>query len=309
MSYLRSVLTDEQIDIYLNPNLGYYYLDAMKNLSMEGEIVFSRTVSTLGELISNTLVLPLDSAKTGYSSAVFSSDETNKSILLSGPKGVFFLQLPLQSDLNEESYDHDGIRLVRTDNEKEDGKNLSLRIRIAKKHDRYEDTEESRTHETDHYSVRITRDTADLPEGVSEEMISEMNPVEAELEVHYSSKLQLSSPTTMDISCRIRQGEYDFTLTGTVKTSSPWTFTPFDTKNAVQGDQYNCEDLEKLVNEWAENAEKTLVRTPEEILPADSAGDPDVSGTDDTEESEEAEPVDAGPEESPVSENTEETQG
>ena len=279
MSYLRSVLSEAQINTYLNPNLLYYYLDAMKNLSLEGEIVFSKTVSTLGELINNSLVLPLDPAKTGYSTATFSSDETCKSILLTGAKGTFFLRLPLNFDLKSESYHYEGIRLVLAENDNPDRQSVALEISIRKDHDKFDDPDEGRTNETDHYTVHIVRNTSELPESVSEEMIPEMKAVDAEAEIHYSSKLQLSSPTTMEISCRILQGDYDFSLAGAVKTASPWTFTPFDISNAVPANHFSHEELENLLDKWTESAEKTIVRTPEEIRQADPSNTPGDSSS------------------------------
>ena len=103
-----------------------------------------------------------------------------------------------------------------------------------------------------------------------------MDPIGAELELHYSSKLQLSSPTTLEISCSVRQGKYDFTLAGQVKAASPWTFTPFDITHAAEAGRYQLKDFESLKEAWIRQAEEKLVRTPEEIRPAEPTAVPEI---------------------------------
>ena len=133
MGFFREKLSKEQIDTYLNPDLGYFYIDAMKQLDMEGEILFSRTVSTLGELIRSSLVLPMDPGKTGYSSVTLENNETRRSIFMSGPRGMLYLELPIDFDLKAENYEKEIVRFVLVDNENEDAKNVALRIILSKK--------------------------------------------------------------------------------------------------------------------------------------------------------------------------------
>ena len=137
--------------------------------------------------------------------------------------------------------------------------------------DKYDDADETRTHEEDHYVISIARDMSDLPEAFSAEEIPEMPDVNASLDLHYSSKMQLSSPTTLEFSCIILQGEYNFSLAGKVKTASQWLFAPFDVTNAIDAVNYSCDEFMKLKNQWIDAAEKDLDRTPEEIQLAESA--------------------------------------
>ena len=276
MEALKNVLSEDQIRTYLNPNLGYFYLEAMESLQLDGEIVFSRTMSTLGDLIQNTLTLPLDESKTGYSSIIFQNDEKRKTLSVSGAKGLFLLGLPVDFDFSAESYEEAVLQFIRIDSENREHRNIALRIELSKKHDKYEEEEETRNHETDRYTIEAVRDTSALPEGYSEALIPEMDPIGAELELHYSSKLQLSSPTTLEISCSVRQGKYDFTLAGQVKTASPWTFTPFDITHAAEAGRYQLKDFESLKEAWIRQAEEKLVRTPEEIRPAEPTAVPEI---------------------------------
>ena len=270
MGFFREKLSKEQIDTYLNPDLGYFYIDAMKQLDMEGEILFSRTVSTLGELIRSSLVLPMDPGKTGYSSVTLENNETRRSIFMSGPRGMLYLELPIDFDLKAENYEKEIVRFVLVDNENEDAKNVALRIILSKKSEKYDNSEEGRIHENENYSVQISRDTEGLPEAVTDDLIPDMAAAEAEINIHYSSKPQLSSPTTLEFSCRIKHGEFDFDLDGSVKTASPWVFAPFSVDDAVNAEDYEKEDFDLLRDTWIRNAEDKLVRLPEEIRQTDT---------------------------------------
>ncbi len=288
MGFFREFLDQEQIDTYMNPNLGYYYVDAMKQLDMKGDILLSRTVSTLGDLIESSLVLPLDTGKTGYDSLTIANSETRKSLLLEGPRGVIYLDLPLEFELKAEQYENAEIRFVRIDHERGKSPNVALKIIASKNTVKFDSTEDNRIHENESYTLKLTRDTEKLPDGVSEEMIPETEDAEAEIGILWSSKSQLSSPTTLELSCKVNHGKFSLGLQGSIKTASPWVFTPFDTRNAVDAGLYEMDDLEKLKETWIENAEKMIVRIP---------GEPS-SSDDETEENESSEtesvPLSAG---------------
>ncbi len=301
MGWFREILSKEQIDVYLNPNLGYYYAEAIEKLDMEGEIRFSRTVSTLGELITSSLYLPLDATKTGYSSVTFENNEKEKSVFLTGPNGVLYLQLPMETDLKNDDYENAEIRFARISNTGEGSKNVALRIAVTRTSEKTEDTAENKIHEKETYTLHIARDTENLPEGIDPEKIEDFADADAEVVIHYSSKPQLSSPTTLEISCEVTQGEYSFNLESELKTASPWVFTPFSVDGAKDAENYTVEDLKDLEKIWIKNAEQKLVRIPEtkpteEINP--ETAEKDETAEESSENAEEAE-ADIHNEESP----------
>ena len=271
LSYFQSILSKEQIDTYLNPELGYYYIEAMEQLNMEGDVLFSRTVSTMGELIQSSLILPMDADKTGYTSATFKNSVTRKSVFFSGPRGVLYIELPSDFNLKDENISDAEIHFALIDNENEEKKNLALKIVLSKVSDRYEDTEESRVHEKEKYTVSITRETEGLPEEINVDSFPEMASADMLIEIHYSSKPQPSSPTTVEFSFKVLQGQYDFDLTGILKTASPWVFSPFDVSGAIDAGSYTKEDFSKLLESWETNAEENLERTSEEEQTEESA--------------------------------------
>ena len=267
MGYFREILSKEQIDLYLNPNLGYYYTDAIRQLDMDGEIEFSRTVSTLGDLINSSLILPLDAGRTGYSSVKLQNNEKNKSILLTGPKGTLYLEVPMETDLIRDDYENAEIRFVKIDNEDQNAKNVSLRITASRKSEKTEDTAANKIHENERYIMHISSDTEGIPEGIDTAKIASYADADAEITVHYSSKPQLSSPTELEVSCMVTHGQYHFSLESKLNTASPWVFTPFSIEGAKDGCGYTIEDLKNLEKSWIKNAEKKLSRIPDSIPP------------------------------------------
>ena len=109
------------------------------------------------------------------------------------------------------------------------------------------------------------RDVSVLPEGVTEEMIPECDETKITAELHYSSKLELSSPTTLEFSLVMEQGGKQIDAAGQVKTASPWTFSAFETENAARLTQLSEEERIKLFEQFTEAAGKTLRRVPQEI--------------------------------------------
>ena len=267
MGYFREILSKEQIDLYLNPNLGYYYADAIRQLDMDGEIEFSRTVSTLGDLINSSLILPLEAGRTGYSSVKLQNNEKNKSILLTGPKGTLYLEVPMETDLIRDDYENAEIRFVKIDNEDQNAKNVSLRITASRKSEKTEDTAANKIHENERYIMHISSDTEGIPEGIDTAKIASYADADAEITVHYSSKPQLSSPTELEVSCMVTHGQYHFSLESKLNTASPWVFTPFSIEGAKDGCGYTIEDLKNLEKSWIKNAEKKLSRIPDSIPP------------------------------------------
>ena len=277
MSILRSSLSEEEIALYFNADLSYYYIESMKNLDLSGSIVYSRTVSTLGELLESTISLPLSESKTGYSTIVIHSDDRRKNFQISGKKGFVYIDLPADFRLSENEFT-ESVRLITINNENNAGRNLALQMEFSKKHEEHHNPEETTSFETDFYSIHAERDVTNLPESVTEDMIDEMDPVALEAELQYSSKSQVySSPTTLEFAVGIQQGVYHYSVTGSVISASPnnvqtnysWAVAPFNTEDAVQTDHYTLADFSGLISEWRNSAERMLIRTPEEIKPAE----------------------------------------
>ena len=277
MKVLKAYLNGDQISAYFNPDLAYYYEDAMNNLDLKGDIVYSRTVSTMGEVLMNSLTLPMSEAKTGYSTLVISNDESRMSFVLSGSKGFCSLEAPVGFDPRAAAYDA-GLRFVRIHAADSEKRNYAVRIHLVKTHEISIDPEdETLTHETDHYTLNIVRDTENLPEGITEEQIPDYGETKAELELHFSSKEKPSSRTYLEFSFRAEQDVYTLEADGMMNSEVPWAFSPFDPGNTVDLSSYSAEDFMNLRTEWIRNANEMLTHTPGEITLSDQPADESAS--------------------------------
>ncbi len=267
MASLKEYLNDEEMALYANANLEAFYGEALSKLDLKGDIIFQKTVSTLGEPLEACLIRPLDEEKTGYSATRIENDAENKSFTISGKKGTYSVTLPTSMD-NWESGSEKTFRVCRANTVDRDGKkedNLSLLITIDKNFIESEEEETARTHETEQYKIRAVRDVSVLPEGLTADLFPEMEDIQAQLELHYSSKIELSSPTTLEFAFQMSKGKAYFDVSGKVKTASPWEFLPFQTENAIHLDVFAKDGMNSIREMWMKGAESAIERIPMEI--------------------------------------------
>ena len=267
MAFLQENLSQEELDIYVNDNLRDFYSEALSHLKMDGDILFKKTVSTMGEPLESSLFLPLDEEKTGYSHLVFQNDQNRKSFTIAGNKGFYSVVLPTDFDIKNSEFEHD-VFFYRANVSDKEGKpldNLALKIHIKKTYNSYEESEDPKTHEITHYSFHAERDLSELPEGITEDSVQEMKDVDADLDLHYSSKPELSSPTTLEFTLNIIQNDQHIDLSGKVKTASPWEFIPFKTEEAVRIKDYDDHARKEPLNRLIEQLNDKIERIPTEI--------------------------------------------
>ncbi len=270
MKILRSFLTGEQISTYFNPDLAYYYTEAMQQLDLKGDIIYSRTVSTMGEVLMNTLSLPIPESKTGFSSVAIQSDDSTTSIILNGSEKTCYLEVPAGFNPYDAEYDA-SFRFILIHAPEKGKDNYSVRIHAVKSHTVYTDPEDdTTTHETDHYMFRLSSDTEKLPDAVSGSEINEFKDAGIELDLHFSSKMKPSSRTYLEVNFKAEQGIYNLEMTGTMNSEVPWTFAPFNPGNAADLAAFQADDWTALKMEWIRNAESLLTHTPKEILPTEA---------------------------------------
>ncbi|MBR6164757.1 MAG: hypothetical protein IKQ45_02365 [Clostridia bacterium] len=268
MAVLKDRMTEEEIAIYTNAGLEAFYLESLQGLEAEGEILFRKTVSSMGEPINALLQLPMDESKTGFRILEVQNDEKKQSFTLSGKNGIYSLEMPLNFDAGAMEYDAE-FRFFRGNavNHKGDAmKDLAVRFSVQKTHTEPEDPEGIRTHETDRYIIHAEKDVTGLPEGMQAESIPEMQQYDAEIELHYSSKTELSSPTTLEFSLSVtRDSIAFFDITGNLKTASPWEFIPFATEGAAKILDFTEEEKEAVAEMWRKNAGEKIERIPKAI--------------------------------------------
>ena len=110
--------------------------------------------------------------------------------------------------------------------------------------------------------MTIEKDTSRIPQEDNAALYPEEEPIRAELSLHYSSKYNQSSPTTLAFRASLTAKDIDLTAEGQMKTASPWTLTPFATENAVELTGLNSEELNLKLAEFMASASEQFKPTP-----------------------------------------------
>ena len=182
--------------------------------------------------------------------------------------------------------------------------NRAVRIDIRKTNEVHE--EDEKTHETDHYSLNIVRDTSYLPEDTDLSAIPDSDPVSMEIDLHYSSKYAQNSATTLDLTAEVRDGDSTLNISARLKTSAPWLFMPFDVIDPEQTGTDKANVLDPYLTDWISNASSIIrhtndpAETVQETIPQES----DAPNAED--ETEMTEETDADAETAPLEETDQE---
>ena len=267
---LDTVMTAEEKQTYLNPNLLYFYAEALQSLQTDRPVRISKRVSAIGDLLRFRLELPLDERTTGYQSLDIETTSLMTMVTVTKTGEVLAAGFPSREKLKQTEFEQSfWFARVNADPEKADG-NRSLRIDVKKSNESYEKDE--KTHETDHYDIRIVKDTAYLPSDTDLSLIPDYDPLEMLIEMHYSSKYAQNSATTLEITADIRQADSQMKILGKLKTAAPWLFMPFEIKDPVQVGTDREKVLDPYITDWISNAASMVHHTASETDDEASAG-------------------------------------
>ncbi len=231
---MNSILSDEQKEIYANPDLSYFYERALEALGNSFDIQYTRTVSTLGDTVSSHLELPLDEERAGFSSLEMDEYNSMISYTLRSEEGI--VTLLHESEIDFFGSDDFSVWLYMRGIEDDKGyETHGLRIDIHHQTELSSD-EENRNHQTERWLLRAEKDLSRLPdeEKKNAAQYPEETPIVLDATFHYYSRSSQSSPTNLDIQVLLEKQDLSLSLSAKLKTASPWEFQPFDTNGAVE---------------------------------------------------------------------------
>ena len=262
VTLLASVLTDEQRAVYLNGGLEYYYTDVLNGVDFSGEIRFEKDVSTMGEMISSSITLPLDPAVTGYRTLAIYSGNGQTGYTLTGNDDVIRLVIPdgLAEFTGQQSFEGTGYILRYSSAADQKDGNLAVKLDVVKTFETYSDEETGKIHEIHHYKISAVRDTTDLPEGITDADFSAFEAINIDADFHFSAKAPQSSPVTLESSVSYQQGEFSVLISGKIKTAATWAFVPFSIENAKQLNGITAEEIGTSLAEFVQNASANIRR-------------------------------------------------
>ena len=279
LNLLDGVLTAEQRELYLNPNLAYYYAEVLKSIQTEEDVVIAKaTDSKTGKAVGSRLSLPLDAKATGFSLLTAEQEAGGDSTwTLSGETRMISLSLPAEMALDKD-FDYE-IKFMNLfyGAEADTPESQALRIRISRKSNGPAvSAEDEKTHEDYSFRLSIEQDSSMVNENRPVKL-ADFDPIDAELNMHFSGKNAQQSPTTAEVELAYTRGDRTITLSGKFKSAAPWIVTFPETDGAVNLLAASSEEREGLLKELADNAKKMLMHTPEASIPEASAAAPEAT--------------------------------
>lgn len=230
---IDAILTDDQKGIYTNSYLDYYYQEAMMSLNNNYDIVYTKTISTLGETISSILELPLDENKTGFSTLLIEEKEAIKTYSLRNDDYIISILVSDPVQLDEQT----SIWFVSKPNPENVLPDTTYyhALRIDFNHSiSYSTDEDNKDHQYEIWNVSTERDTSKLPADEDQTLYPEEDPWNAELNLHFYSRYSQSSPTTLELTFVLTGKDLSMNIQSKLKTASPWVFSPFEVKDPIE---------------------------------------------------------------------------
>ena len=279
---LDTVMTQEEKALYVNPNLVYYYKDALNSFDMDKKLKMSKRVSAMGEVLSFGLELPLDEKSTGYDALRIESVSDLNVYILQSQKEVFIFGAPAKKNVQDASFDKSIwlAKVYKDTSEHKQEENFSLRIDIKKTISEYKKGEgdDAKNHEEDQYDITVEKDLTYLPQDIDTGIIPEFAPVTASVNLHYSSKYAQNMATMLEIDAIVRQSESTLNIKGKLKTAAPWLFVPFDINDPIQVGTDKEKEIIPYITDWVSNAASIISHiSPEE--PAQETSEENASDT------------------------------
>ena len=91
--------------VYLNPNLLYFYSEALHSLRIAEPVRMSKRVSAIGDLLRFRLELPLDERSTGYQSVDIETIDQLTVITLKKTEEITVIAFPDTEKLKQASFE------------------------------------------------------------------------------------------------------------------------------------------------------------------------------------------------------------
>ena len=267
---LDPLLTEEKKAVYLNENLMYYYREVIGALQVQDDLTLTRVSDTrTGASVSTRLRLPLDRRLFGYE-ALQIEQVSGGSITcsLTDDQKMLMLAWPEQFSL-EGSFEHELLfGRYNAERKETDPANLSLRVSLTGAVSVSDQADaDGRLHENYDYVCRVIQDPAVLGEEYPEDGLGAFEPLQVQLNLHFSSKNAQQSPTTAEIQLDGSQGEKKLSISGTFKTAAPWILTAIETSGDLSVTEASDEQRTAWWETWLKNAAEKTERMPEVQMP------------------------------------------
>lgn len=282
LSLLRDALTDDQLRAllwdqmtweqkvaYLNVNLMYYYEEAVRSLALDGSLVLEREMTAKGETVRTELIFPLPQNGRGYREVRLVQQEGDTTLSLTGESGTLSLVMK-EASASAESARWQGIlrRIPAVPDETHQAISVAFTLKQFRSSSVDNDTRE---HDVITWELAMAPDMSHLAENdPARAFYQDFEPVTAKAKTHFHSKNANTSPTTLEIDFSAAMGDAQLTLTGTLKSTTPWVLQAMNFAGGEDMAALTDERKAELAATFAANALRMAAQMHgEEATPSD----------------------------------------
>ncbi|MBE5768039.1 MAG: hypothetical protein E7333_00410 [Clostridiales bacterium] len=262
VAWLHQYMDADQAAVYLNPDLLYYYEALIDAMPLEGEILLTRRLTSMGDVLSTDLTLPLPEETMGYSCLkAYVTPETMR-LSLTGTENTVEVEMDTTA-LNAETTQWSGIlRYLPAEGEKY---SAFVDVKETRTVEGYDEKGYSHEYITIEGSARPDFTHLGDDEAAKAEY-ADFAPVSAKTTMHFYSKSQNNNPTTCKWTLEAAFPEGEIASEGTFKTTNQWITTAIGN----EGEDFLTlapERQEELTNTFMDNAAMTVFNLSGVSLP------------------------------------------
>lgn len=256
---LTPLLSDEQQAVYFNPSIAYYYDAVIDRLPLQGELTMVRTLSTRGDVLDSTLIMPLPENANGWSTltCVIAGRET--SMTLEGPEQAITLVTQETAVMSDRTIWEGIFRYLPAE-----GTPISAAFSLSKEFSTYTDESDGRTHETTAWLLTARPDLSHLAQDdPTRESYADFEDISIALKTHYYSREQFNNPTTLEATLSARLPALSLEAALALRTTSPWVLSDLPTNGSEQMLELTPERIIELLGDFSRNAAQTMTTLTE----------------------------------------------
>lgn len=259
MDLLLPLLSDEQQAAYLNPAIGYYYDAVIDSLPLQGELTMVRTLSTRGEMLESTLVMPLPDNDNGWSTLTCVIADRETSLTLTGAEQSVTLVTKESAVMSDRTIWDGVFRYLPAE-----GTPISASFSLVKQFSAYTDEADGRAHESTEWRLTAKPDLSHLePNDPARDAYAEFEDIDISLSTHYYSKEHLNDPTTLELTLSAHLPSLTLDMAMALRTTSPWVLSDLPTTGSELVLELTPERITELLTSFSRNAALTMTSLTE----------------------------------------------
>ena len=242
---LRDLMTQEQADLLLNPDMQWYIEDVLQALPLSGDITYTREVTMQGQEKFSEIYLPLEIQDGTWTELTIQTVSNHTTYLLSGP-GQVLSWMP--ESMGKDHY-RGSISL-----ERQGADSYALTYDVTTSTERSVD-EEDYHHETITYVMLVSPDEEHAQQDAD---YVTFDPIELQLRFHYYSKESKRSATTLDVTLSGLIPGGRMQAAAKFRTTTPWEITAMEHAGSISLAQKTTEERLEIAQDMLANLFYTL---------------------------------------------------